>query len=297
MIDYHCHLLPAFDDGPATLDEALLMARALADFGFGEAHCTPHCIAGHYEFSPVEVRAAVDTLQAELDGAGIPLRLHPGMEYCLDDGFERFAANLLPLGDSRLVLCEASPRTSPAVFAAMLELITVQGFIPLIAHPERSEVVWAMLEAQRHTAEGAGEAASRIPGSQPAVQPLPSAPPAFWRRWLSPRAAFPPKGSGLAASAAALPRVPPELPEGSLFQANLASFAGFYGDKAQRRAYELLQRNGYHCFSSDLHDARAVPACLEATREKLQFNPALQRLASFVAPPRTGSGNPQMAFW
>jgi protein-tyrosine phosphatase len=297
MIDYHCHLLPAFDDGPATLDEALHMARALADFGFGEVHCTPHCIAGLYEFSPVEVRAAVDTLQTELDGAGLPLRLHPGMEYCLDDGFERFAANLLPLGDSRLVLCEASPRTSPARFAAMLELITVQGFIPLIAHPERSEMVWTMLEEQWRIAERSGEAAGLHPGSQPAVPPRPPAPPAFWRRWFSPRAPFPPQGARRDAPASALPRVPPELPESALFQANLASFAGFYGDKAQRRAYELLQRNGYHCFSSDLHDAGAVPACLEATREKLQFNPALQRLAGFVAPPRTGSGNPQLAFW
>lgn len=301
MIDYHCHLLPALDDGPATLDEALLMARALVDFGFREVHCTPHCLSGQFEFSPVEVRAAVDRLQAELNSAGIPLRLHPGMEYCLDAGFERFVANLLPLGESRLVLCEAPPRALPAALAALLELIVVQGFTPLIAHPERSEVVWQLLEQQWR-----GEVEGQPPG-QRATPMAPAAPTAdrrqpFWRRWFTPRTAGDRAGVDRSLStsmqqAAPLAPLLTELPEVCLYQANLGSFAGGYGERVQRRAYELLQRNGYHCFASDLHEARAIPVCLEATRDKLQFNPALQRLANFVAPPRVNGSNTQMAFW
>jgi len=280
MIDYHCHLLPAFDDGPETLDEALEMARALADFGFHEVHCTPHCIIGQYEFSPVEVRAAVGRLQGELNGAGIPLRLHAGMEYYLDDGFERFAANLLPLGESRLVLCEAPPQALPSVVAAMLELVVVQGFIPLIAHPERSETVWAMLEEEWLPAPGD-------------LKPVPAPQHSFWSRWFSSRA---PVSAAPASQSTGLSQLPPELPEACLYQANLASFAGYYGAKPQRRAYELLQRKIYHCVASDLHDARSVPAALEPAREKLQFNPALQKLGDFVAPSGAG-GSPQMAFW
>jgi hypothetical protein len=64
----------------------------------------------------------------------------------------------------------------------------------------------------------------------------------------------------------------------------------------QRRAYELLQRKVYHCFASDLHAAASVTACLEPAGEKLEFNPALQQLAAFVAP-RGNAGSPQMAFW
>jgi protein-tyrosine phosphatase len=288
MIDYHCHLLPALDDGPESSDESLEMARALADFGFREVHCTPHCITGHYEFSPVEVRAATGRLQAELDRAGIALRLHSGMEYYLDEGFERFAANLLPLGETRLVLCEAPPQALPGVVAAMLELIVVQGFIPLIAHPERSETIWTMLE------EG-WQPAPDEPSAPLANQPSP-----WWRRWFAPRspAATSPaaRDSTPGTQYAALPPMPPELPDSCLYQANLGSFAGFYGAKPQRRAYELLQRKIYHCVASDLHDARSLPACLEPAREKLLYNPALQKLGDFVAP-RGAGGSPQMAFW
>jgi protein-tyrosine phosphatase len=301
MIDYHCHLLPALDDGPTTLDEALLMARALADFGFREVHCTPHCLSGQFEFSPVEVRAAVDRLQAALDSAAIPLRLHPGMEYCLDAGFERFAANLLPLGESRLVLCEAPPRALPAALAGLLELIVVQGFTPLIAHPERSEAVWQLLEQQwrdQGEEQSTGHRATPLAPAAPfADRRYP-----FWRRWFTarPAGALADDDRSVSTSrqqAATLPPPPVELPEACLYQANLGSFAGCYGERVQRRAYELLQRNGYHCFASDLHEARAIPACLEATRDKLQFNPALQRLANFVAPPRSNGSNTQLAFW
>lgn len=300
MIDYHCHLLPALDDGPRTLAEALIMAQSLADFGFRVVHCTPHCIAGHYEFSPVEVRAAVDRLQSALDKAGIPVQLRPGMEYSLDDGFPRFAANLLPLGDSRLVLCEAPPQALPGGVAAMLELIVVQGFVPLLAHPERSEAVWTMLEAQR----GAQDESDC--GAQATARPMPARdstanPGWFWRRW------FPVKktagqssldrGNGHGRSSPSdCTLVPPELPEGTLFQANLGSFSGFYGERPQRRAYELLQNNVFDCFASDLHDAASAPAVLEPSREKLQFNPALQRLGNFI-PPRGVGGSPQLAFW
>ena len=108
----------------------------MADFGFREVCCTPHCIKGHYEHSPAAVRAAVARLQAALDEAGIVLRLHPGMEYYLDGCFEQFAGDLLPLADSRLVLCEAPPQVYPEMVAELAGLIVAQGYIPLIAHPE-----------------------------------------------------------------------------------------------------------------------------------------------------------------
>jgi len=39
-IDLHCHILPSIDDGPKTLPEALLLARALAGRGFSHAVAT-----------------------------------------------------------------------------------------------------------------------------------------------------------------------------------------------------------------------------------------------------------------
>ncbi len=286
MIDYHCHLLPGIDDGAADRDEALAMARALAGFGFREVCCTPHCIKGHYEISPVVVREAVRDLQRQLDAQGIALSLQAGMEYYLDGCFESFAANLLPLGDSRLVLCEAPPQVRPEVLAAMLELIVVQGFIPLVAHPERSEGIYRMVVAAGRDEGGlcspaAGES-GRAGGKARSL----------FGGWLGRRAGKtkPEQAERVRGHQTA------ELPEGCLLQANLGSFTGFYGGLPQRRAYELLQRGAYHCLASDLHDARSAPVILEPAQEKLMFNPALQKLAGFVAP-RGNGGSSQLAFW
>ncbi|NJC86972.1 MAG: hypothetical protein FIB02_00325 [Desulfuromonas sp.] len=289
MIDYHCHLLPGLDDGPESVDESVDMARALAAFGFREVCCTPHCIKGHYELSPVEVREAVRKLQSRLDCEGVALRLHGGMEYYLDECFEQFAANLLPLGASRVVLCEAPPQAPPGLVADMAGLIVVQGYIPLVAHPERTEVMWKMLE-ERDESQAPGSR-SREPGAES------PAPRAGWLRRLFSRAGSRPVGdSALSTRNSVLGPGSTELPEGTLFQANLGSFTGYYGPIAQRRAYELLQRGTYHCLASDLHEARSAADLLELAREKLTFNPALQQLGNFRAPAGQG-GSDQLAFW
>lgn len=304
MIDYHCHLLPGLDDGPQTVSESLEMARQLAAFGFREVCCTPHCIKGHYEISPVEVRNEVRRLQSCFDSEGIPLLLHSGMEYYLDEFFEQFAANLLPLGESRLVLCESPPQAHPGLVAEMIELIVVQGFVPLIAHPERSDVIWDLLENRGLGAgdsgledkdRGLGARGSGLDQNQnDALQAQPQAAKSFWSRLFSGRSApspQPPEPSpGLLAPDLT------ELPDTCLFQANLGSFAGFYGAKPQRRAYELLQRSIYNCLASDLHDARSASQYLEIAREKLDFNPALRKLGEFTAPPGEGGGR-QLGFW
>ena len=305
MIDFHCHLLPALDDGPESVDESLAMARALAEFGFREVHCTPHCIAGQYETSPVEVREAVRKLQARLDLEGIALTLRTGMEYYLDECFERYAANLLPLGDSKLVLCEAPPQAPPALVSEMASLIVVQGYIPLLAHPERSEPVWLLLEEQEAENRAAGGRQKvRDPGtgtqepearSQSSVA-MSHAPLAvsWWRRLFAraPR----PVSDNLEPSDSAARHVSPSLPEDALFQVNLGSFTGFYGAQPQRRAYDLLQRGVYSCFASDLHDVRSAAPLLELAREKVEFNPAMKKLGTFI-PPAGQGGNDQLAFW
>jgi protein-tyrosine phosphatase len=69
------------------------------------------------------------------------------------------------------------------------------------------------------------------------------------------------------------------LPEGTLLQANLGSFTGFYGKQVQRRAYDLLRAGRYAVFGSDAHDAARLAGMLEAWQGKLLANPALRLLA------------------
>ena len=59
MIDIHCHLLPSIDDGPATLDAALRLARHAVASGIEKSVVTPHIMPGRYDNSLQQIREAV----------------------------------------------------------------------------------------------------------------------------------------------------------------------------------------------------------------------------------------------
>src|SRR5665647_989200 len=85
MIDWHCHILPGLDDGPADIEKSLAMARLLAARGFATVYCTPHLIRGCYDATNDEVRRSLKELQQAITANGIPLALLAGREYYLDE--------------------------------------------------------------------------------------------------------------------------------------------------------------------------------------------------------------------
>ena len=141
-IDYHCHLLPGIDDGPATLEESCAMARLLADAGFGEIYCTPHRIRGSYDATSLQVRKAVARLQTELEKAGISLQLHSGREHYLDEFLlEIVTSDPHPLGESNLLLVELPHHFDPEQVKQICYRLTCDGYRVMIAHPERSPLL------------------------------------------------------------------------------------------------------------------------------------------------------------
>lgn len=140
MIDLHAHYLPGIDDGPATMDAALEMARLAVDDGIEAVTVTPHHLNGVYLNDAESIRRAVVALRTELERAGIGLAVYPGAEIHLtpelidglDDGTvmtvaDRGAAVLVELPVHNL------PRGADAILAACLQ----RGVRPVIAHPER----------------------------------------------------------------------------------------------------------------------------------------------------------------
>ena len=80
MIDLHCHLLPNIDDGPATMEEALAMARAAHEAGIHKAIVTPHLHLGRYVNDLNSIRKAMRLFSAELRRNEIPLQVNYGAE-------------------------------------------------------------------------------------------------------------------------------------------------------------------------------------------------------------------------
>ena len=106
MIDWHCHLLPGIDDGPSTMDEAVEMAKYLANVGYHTVYCTPHLIKGSYEADNDAVRAALNALQAELKNQQTELKLFSGREYYLDEFLPSFLKDPIPLGETSFLMLE-----------------------------------------------------------------------------------------------------------------------------------------------------------------------------------------------
>lgn len=139
MLDMHCHLLPAIDDGAVDLDMALEMARIAAGDGIHTVACTPHIYPGMYENTGDGIRAAIVAFQAELDAHGIALRLVQGADVHLDtDLAGAIRAGRVPtLAGSRYLLLEPPHHVAPPRFEESVFALVAAGIVPVITHPER----------------------------------------------------------------------------------------------------------------------------------------------------------------
>lgn len=139
MIDLHCHLLPGIDDGASDLAVSLEMARIAVADGITTIACTPHIYPGLYENTAAGIRAAIKSLQAELDQAGIALRLVDGADIHLaPDLLSGLRADRLPtLNRTRYLLLEPPHHVAPPRFEEQVFILLANGYVPLITHPER----------------------------------------------------------------------------------------------------------------------------------------------------------------
>jgi protein-tyrosine phosphatase len=240
MIDWHCHLLPGIDDGASSLDESIAMGRVLVEAGFSEIYCTPHCLYGAYDNTPAKVQEATRELQQAFCKAAIPLRLHPGMEYYLDEMFLRHLDNLQPLGQSRLVLVEAPQQAHPELLRDFMFQLLRRKWTPVLAHPERCALM--------NVAKGAEKTGRR-----------------GWLRNIWPF------GRQLAASGGGERESLREslYNMGCRFQGNISSLAGWYGRDVEGQAITNLNLGFYNYYGTDGHNARGLKRTISRGLQKI----------------------------
>lgn len=144
MIDIHCHILPEFDDGASSPEEAIAMAHMAADSGVTAIVTTPHfpgkadsleripALLGRYEW----LRRAVRSQR-------LPLKIYPGAEIlCLPDTLDLAKDHTLPtIGNTVFLLTEFYFDESFSQMSRLLEGLSKEGYIPVVAHPERYHAV------------------------------------------------------------------------------------------------------------------------------------------------------------
>ena len=143
MFDLHCHILPGVDDGAASLDESLAMARFCVADGITHVAATPHCHR-HCRLLRADLLPRVERLNADVAAAGVPLVILPGSEVQVTDSAayrREFEAGLYcHLGDRpafTLLEFNWKPEQYPADASELIGWLRGRGTIPIVAHPER----------------------------------------------------------------------------------------------------------------------------------------------------------------
>ena len=139
VIDVHCHILPALDDGARDLADSLAMARQAEADGIETVCATPH-IRHDHGVAIEEIAGRVEDLQRELDRHGVGVRVEPAGELAATeaDGLSASHLRMVALGgDGGWVLVEPAPGPLDDGYSALAERLTERGARVIVAHPER----------------------------------------------------------------------------------------------------------------------------------------------------------------
>ncbi|MCU0421250.1 MAG: capsular biosynthesis protein [Bacteroidia bacterium] len=137
-VELHSHLIPAIDDGVQSLEESIAVLEHMHHLGYKKVITTPHIMADFYKNSSENILPALTQINQALKEKQIPLVVEAAAEYMIDDGFERKIdqGNLLTFGKN-YVLIELPFMSEPPNFKSALFSLRVNGYKPVLAHPER----------------------------------------------------------------------------------------------------------------------------------------------------------------
>lgn len=140
MIDIHHHLLWGLDDGAASLDTTLAMARLAAEDGITHVVCSPHA-NGKYSYDPATVAAKIAELEQELARERINLKLGRGCDFHLSyDNIEQAKADPSRFSINGLgyLLVEIPDFGLPPGLTEVFYELQLAGLTPILTHPERN---------------------------------------------------------------------------------------------------------------------------------------------------------------
>ena len=136
-VDVHSHLLPAVDDGFPDKEKTFSALRYFQEKGVEAIVLTPHFMNEYSDNDRDSISQRFEKLISEAKNVS-SIKLYLGGEYMLDSGFERHNKDgFLTIGNSKAVLCETSYIMSEPMAGQMLYNAALDGYNPIIAHPER----------------------------------------------------------------------------------------------------------------------------------------------------------------
>jgi tyrosine-protein phosphatase YwqE len=137
--DMHSHLIPGIDDGAPDMMISIELIKGFASLGYKKIITTPHILWEMYPNTPEIITKGLSDVRAELAAQQIDIELAAAAEYFIDEHFVQLLAQKAPLltVKDKMVLVEISTITAPFDFKEVLFEMQMQGYQPIIAHPER----------------------------------------------------------------------------------------------------------------------------------------------------------------
>lgn len=141
MIDIHCHILPGIDDGAATIEDSLAMARAAVKEGITTIIATPHHKNNQFNNPKSSILTRANDLNTVLKQENITLTILPGQEVriygeVLEDYYKE---EILTLNHTKYLFIEFPSSSVPRYAERLLYELQTEGIIPIIVHPERNK--------------------------------------------------------------------------------------------------------------------------------------------------------------
>lgn len=140
MFDIHCHIFPAVDDGAGSVQDSIEMAQIAWDSGICGIVATPHAnLPGQKNFWTSEMEHGLTELQIRLRELNIEVSLYPGQEIILVSEYMAAlrSGQLIGLNRSRYLLTEFEAQETLRTACQKLQQICAEGYVPIVAHPER----------------------------------------------------------------------------------------------------------------------------------------------------------------
>ena len=143
MIDIHAHILPSIDDGARNASETFDMIREAEKNGITEIIATSHYVKDKYDLNKENRKLIIDLINQKLEEKQINIKIHVGAEIFI---YPEMVSDIIngevpTLGESRYVLFEL-PFVGKVIYLDnIIEELLKNGYRPILAHPERYEIV------------------------------------------------------------------------------------------------------------------------------------------------------------
>lgn len=136
--DIHCHILPGVDDGSPDVETSVALVERQRSWGIERIIATPHITEASFPNSPETLDPALDELLEALKRRGIDIPVSRSSENRIDDYFrEQLKGGFITPFPNNYVLVENSFIQEPWQLDKFLFDMKIQGYRPILAHPER----------------------------------------------------------------------------------------------------------------------------------------------------------------